>query len=458
MRGLIRARFKLNSDARSELQVEKPALVLPHATSDCEALFLAVSSLLGSDNSSVGRPSKTPFSPPPHLGRYSWFEKVQILREMYPESDLLRGAIDSYKAHCVPTEFFERSPLDFDVLRQLDEQHSEGRYLASHARTVVLTDLGYLRNRSIVHESRSSGTRIFVANPFGVFAEVALDSSFAIADAFSGLSTPEMAAVISDRIGTADPESLVNARLQGRSIDWNVRPDFRDESGEAATGDTEVDTTVFLHATRDAANYDPNSCAERCEDSLTWSLEVISSLRQGGNSFRVRKHPSAPNYRDEDWIFQQVVDRFSLKESSICSRSSWRAIDLSGCVTTLAGTVTLEAVARGRVALNFASLFPDFVARFVEISELPGAIEKANRETPNREAAAWAKAALTLLELPQLREIRIARPMMPGLKGWEFLRQDLLSGWALTWRLMPREGVQQLLSAIGHSSPSRGAN
>lgn len=452
MRIVLKARFRRKRH-NSRFEVPGNSAFFPYGTSDCEALFFSLSSLCSAQRGE--KPSAKTldnFKNNPtfqvHSNRkYEWSEKIEVLRELYPEPDLWRGAIDSYKSACRPSEFFDRCPLDSAVLEKIRLDHLAGLEAGLRHRLIMLTDLGYIRNRSMVQAARSSGARIFVVNPFGFFEEIDLNPNFAVADVYARLSKAQIDSLMEGRLGQTDPELLLAERLRGLSIDWNVRPPYSDPNEETPEDSGSVETTLFLHATRDAANYDPTTCSVECQDSLTWSLRAIETLLDEKISFEIRRHPSAPSYRDEIWIFDQLVERYKLGTDSICSRPSLSAIAHSRCVTTLAGTVTLEAVARGRIALNFASLFPPSVGQQVSFDGFADAVRNSDGRTPDPDAAAWARAALTLLELPRLRGLRIERPMVPGLKGREFLRQDLLSGWGMTVKLMSRKGHRELLGA-----------
>lgn len=451
---VVKLRLRKQKDLYDRTNSEPSTVLRPYSTSDCLVLFSALSLIMG-DNARVdsarSKNSKSrvqAISPTFTGGKYLWREKVHLLREIYPAPDLWRGAIDSYKARCRPTELFDRSHLDFDLLKLIAHEHDLGRSEAFDSEIIVLTDLGYILNRSIVQEARALGKRVLVANPLGILEEVNLQDKFAVTDAFSGLSTSDMGTIIADRIGPEDSRLLLENRLRGRSIDWNVRPQFDFESDDVGQDEEVPLTTVFLHATRDAANYDPTECSTMCEDSLTWSMEAIRRLQNEGVSFKVRRHPSAPNYRDESWIFEKVLEQTKVSHSSLCSRAPMGAILKSGSVTTLAGTVTLEAVAQGKVAFNFGTLFPPDVGQQVELADFPRAVKNSSARTPKTESIEWARCALTLLELPRLRHARVERPMVPGLKGREFLLRDLSSGWELTWKLISKDGGEALLEAV----------
>src|SRR5210317_275834 len=110
MRIVLKARFRRKRH-NSRFEVPGNSAFFPYGTSDCEALFFSLSSLCSAQRGE--KPSAKTldnFKNNPtfqvHSNRkYEWSEKIEVLRELYPEPDLWRGAIDSYKSACRPSEF-----------------------------------------------------------------------------------------------------------------------------------------------------------------------------------------------------------------------------------------------------------------------------------------------------------------------------------------------------------------
>jgi len=446
-------------------QVVGVSTVVPYGSFDCAALFTAIAKLLGSV-----RPGQIVGEHPPielhrerqtikYCGVYSWSEKVQILREIFPSPDLWRGAIDQYKRNCEAEEFFTRSRLNFEIFEQMNRDHLAGIAISERSSLVIITDLAYVRNRTIVDHARQIGTDVLMVNPFGYCERLDLKSSFTYGTEFRGSTLADLRRVIAERAGDCSIEQMLHDRFEGRSLDFNIRlSNFSARFPEVK--ETGPATTVFLHAIRDAAIYNPVSCSPGCEDSFSWAREVIGHLTDHHVNFRVRRHPMAFRYPDETAIVDRLMHESLISPEMICSRPTLHAIDTSGCITTLAGTVTLEAVARRKPTLNFSSLYPPDVGLRVDVGNLADRVVGLQGGETEVKATEWARAALVLLELPRLRDIRPHQPMMPSLSYLERFAVNFTSGWALTRNLMTRSGSRVLLdqlhavlSATGDSDP-----
>jgi len=449
MRLLISVRFSRRQSRQSPRAVSH-STVVPYGTLDCEALFAAIAAILGSGKpgplvktrsgaslgQQVGR-SK-------HTGHYSWSEKVRILGELFTTPDLWRGAINQYKRNCHPDEFFDKSCFDVNLLDQIKRDYLAGKAIAEGSRLVVITDLAYTRSRSIVEHARISGADVLMINPFGHCEKLNLQVPFAHSSISPGLSLTEMKGLIAQRTGQQSTfNQILDDRLKGYSLDWNIR-ESQFETRNLQSEHVNPAVTVFLHAIRDAQGYDPTTCSEECEDSVSWSRKIIECMSDSGVNFRIRRHPSETWYPQEKQIVDRLFKEGGIRQEQICSRPTLSAIESSKCIITLAGTVTLEAIAQRRCAITFASFYPSGVGLRSEFGQLADLVADQKHRTPGIEAVQWAQHALVLRELPRLKQVRPRQPMIPTLSALERVTRDFASGWAMTLRLLSPSGAKVL--------------
>ncbi len=308
----------------------------------------------------------------------SYREKVNyLLRKSNGDANIARGMIDQYRRMCGAEEFKEKTVINYSILKEISDSLARAKYITDSCDILVIPDLAYTFNRTVVSLMKNRGAKVLVLTVDGRFLEPEWEEGFAhdmpraktILENYDSLS-PQFKEIELNRA-----KSYLQARFEGTSSDRDSQNAFQEND---KTCPPNSNPTVFLHCFRDATGDNPFNFPGN-EDYFLWTQNLIEFISVNNLNWEIKPHPSRNQHPNEDEILTALLNSTDLRYNSnkLSTNSALAIMRSRSPVVTFAGTIALETAVHGYKSICFGERFPqelcikqDFSSLLTEGSEL----------------------------------------------------------------------------------------
>ena len=291
--------------------------------------------------------------------RLSFRNKMEILFGLSQEKwPVALGMMDHYRRICSINDFFEIGPLDEGALAKVLSAKVTAQDIAEKGKSFILPDLGYTFTRTVHNEAISSGKKVLLLNPHGVFRELPqLDAKILQNPSISDLQEQVTSLPIEEVLHLEKKAREYKAkRLSGKANrDYEAKLAY---SGSESTEGLKGKKILFLHCFRDTIRFFPETEVLRNRtdgfvDYFEWTNWALSIISEAPNEWIIKNHPNSDQYDDERLILQRLLELHNLPRKLLLGNVSVKKIINSRQpIFTHSGSVIAEAASVGNKSFS----------------------------------------------------------------------------------------------------------
>jgi hypothetical protein len=284
---------------------------------------------------------------------------MEILYELSQEQwPVALGMMDHFRRICSINDFFDIGPLNEGALTRILSAKVTAQDIAQKAKQFILPDLGYTFARTVHNEAISSGKKVLLLNPHGVYRELPqLDAKILQNPSVLNLQE-QMSSLSVEEIGYLGNKAR---EYKAKRLSGKVDRDYEAKlayNGSENTEGFKGKKILFLHCFRDTIRFFPETEVLRNRtdgfvDYFEWTNWALSVISEAPNEWIIKNHPNSNQYDDERLILQRLLELHNLPRKLLLGNVSVnKIINSRQPIFTHSGSVIAEAASVGNKSFS----------------------------------------------------------------------------------------------------------